>query len=312
MRTSTRFALSISLAGALLVGCGGSQPMTGALGAMNESRDSLPYHKTFRYTGAEQSFNVPAGVTQLTIVALGTRGAGARSGAHGGRVYAVIPVTPGEQLAVFVGAEGSGTSGGFNGGGSAGGSAYDCYCPGYGGGGASDIRQGGDKLGDRVLVVGGGGGEGGKGNDYSTHGGAGGKAGGAFGDAGQAGQRGVGGDGGAGGTQQHGGFGGAGAPGGSFSCAGASGDTGSRVQCGDGGAGCDAAYYDYGGGGGGGGGGYHGGGGGGGGSGCFYCGTPGGGGGGGSSYVEPSAIKFRTWSGWNSAKGNGLVVFSWQ
>ena len=40
------------------------------------------------------------------VVALGARGAGAGAGAHGGRVYAIIPVTPGEQFAVFVGGEG--------------------------------------------------------------------------------------------------------------------------------------------------------------------------------------------------------------
>lgn len=312
MRTLGCFALSIGFAAALLVGCGGPQTAITTTGTANADSDSLPYQKTFHYTGSQQSFEVPEGVTQLTVVALGARGAGAHEGAKGGRVYAVIPVTPGEQLAVFVGGEGSETSGGFNEGGDAGGSAYECYCPGYGGGGASDIRQGGDKLRDRVLVVGGGGGEGGKGNDYSTHGGAGGKGGGASGDAGQAGQRGAGGGGGAGGAQHHGGSGGVGAAGGSFSCAGTSGDAGSAVEAGDGGAGCSGIGYSYGGGGGGGGGGYYGGGGGGGGSGCFYCGTPGGGGGGGSSFVESSAIKFRAWSGWKSATSNGLVVFSWQ
>ena len=244
MRNLARVALSIGPA-ALFAACGGSPSLIGAPGATSEVGDSLPYHETFHYTGSEQSFTVPAGVTQLTVVALGARGGGTEARAHGGRVYAVIPVTPGERLAVFVGGEGSRTSGGFNGGGNAGGSAYDCYCLGYGGGGASDIRQGGDKLRDRVLVVGGGGGGGGKGNDYSTHGGTGGKGGGSSGLAGEPGQRGAGGGGGGGG------------------------------------------------------------------SGCFYCGTPGGGGGGGSSYVESSAIKFRTWSGWNSAKDSGLVVFSW-
>ena len=43
-----------------------------------------------------------------------------------------------------------------------------------------------------------------------------------------------------------------------------------------------------------------------------YCLGYGGGGGGGSSYVEPSAISFKMWSGWRNATGNGLVVISWQ
>ena len=101
--------------------------------------------QTFSYTGSEQSFDVPARVTQLTVVALGASGVGADSGSKGGRVYAVIPVTPGERLAVFVGGEGSGTSGGFNGGGN-GGDGGSYYSNAYGGGGASDVRRGRRKL----------------------------------------------------------------------------------------------------------------------------------------------------------------------
>jgi hypothetical protein len=306
----SRYVLAVYATVPMLTACGGGAGSS-AMPAVSGAANSLPYHKTFSYTGQRKTFTVPAAVNWLSVVALGARGAGT-DGANGGRIFAVIPVTPGERLAVFVGGKGSGMSGGFNGGGNAGGSAYECYCPGYGGGGASDIRRGGDKLRDRVLVVGGGGGEGGKGNDYSTHGGAGGKGGAASGEAGSPGQGGAGGGGGGGATQRRGGSGGGGAQGGSLSCSGASGDVGSRGQGGEGGAGCSGIGYSYGGGGGGGGGGYYGAGGAGGGSGCFYCGTPGGGGGGGSSYIEPSAKRFRGWQGWKSKTGNGLVVFSWQ
>jgi hypothetical protein len=76
--------------------------------------------------GLEQSFKVPAGVTQVTIAAGGASGAAgfgyyygsyAAPGGLGGRVKATIPVTPKERLAIFVG--GSGSDGGFNGGGKA-------------------------------------------------------------------------------------------------------------------------------------------------------------------------------------------------
>src|SRR5579871_5070362 len=86
-----RVALSGFMAVALLAGCGGSQ----ALPVVTKTGDSfdgaaLPYHKTFRYTGSRQSFIVPAGVTQLTVVARGGSGGRptyytTRSG-RGGRV----------------------------------------------------------------------------------------------------------------------------------------------------------------------------------------------------------------------------------
>jgi len=304
-------ALSAYAAAALLAGCGGSQTPIGAPAA--SAVNATSGRQRFNYTGQRQTFTVPVDVKWLSVVALGARGAGTDS-SNGGRVYAVIPVTPGERLAVFVGGEGSEMSGGFNGGGNGGGAAYDCYCHGYGGGGASDIRRRGDKLRDRVLVVGGGGGQGGRGTNSAYPGGAGGEGGASIGGAGDAGGNDYAGGGGAGGKQHRGGSGGsAGVAAGSFDCGGASGDAGSRGQGGDGGAGCsgDNGYSFYGAGGGGAGGGYYGAGGGGGGSGCNYCGQPGGGGGGGSSYIEPSAKRFQTWQGWKKAAGNGVVVLSW-
>jgi hypothetical protein len=130
----------------------------------------------FKYTGAVQHFNVPSGVTALTIVA---RGGGTPSGkfpssgpyytgSNGGVVRATIPVQSGERLAVFVGGRGAlglngaGGAGGFNGGGAGGQGISGSYAidGGVGGGGASDIREGGDHLKDRVVVAGGGGGPG--------------------------------------------------------------------------------------------------------------------------------------------------------
>jgi hypothetical protein len=112
-RELSRFALCACVATAVLVGCGGRAsngvvPISGA-------PDSLPNHRPFYYTGRAQYFTVPAGVTQISVVARCAKGAG-KPIADGGRVHAVIPVTPRERLAVLVGGDASGTTGGFNGG----------------------------------------------------------------------------------------------------------------------------------------------------------------------------------------------------
>jgi hypothetical protein len=292
---------------------------------LSGSTKSLPYHKTFHYTGAEQSFKVPNGMRSITVVALGAAGdggSGSTSGHHfenygrGGRVYAIVPVRSGETLYAFVGGRGEGSyegGNGFNGGGR-GGEYPNCkygLCYGFGGGGASDVRRGGDKLRDRILVAGGGGGAGTA--RVGTFGGGGGGLTGGNGQ-GETSSRPAG-SGGSGGSQRAGGFGGVGGGNGSYG----SGGSGGKGHAGSGGNGGQAGYnpygyYLYGGAGGGGGGGYYGGGGGGGGA---PPGADGGegigaGGGGGSSFVESAAKKWRFWRGWKTATGDGLVVFSWR
>ncbi len=77
---------------------------------------------TFNYTGAAQSFTVPAGVLSLTIDARGGQG-GVSSGFTGGlgaRMEGTFAVTPGQVLTVVVGAQGvrsynSGSGGGGSG-----------------------------------------------------------------------------------------------------------------------------------------------------------------------------------------------------
>jgi hypothetical protein len=316
-----RFALSICATSALLSGCGGNTASVVAI-PPNVSGGTLPHHHTFNYTGAEQSFLVPNGVSKITVVARGAAGAGysskARCGYHecfgrGGRVYAIIPVRAGERLYVFVGGQGS-TTGGFNGGGNPG--TGPSQTGGYGGGGASDVREGGEKLHDRVLVAGGGGGQGS--SNYYYDNAFGGKGGGSIGGAGDGlcFSSAYSGCGGAGGTQSQGGAGGAGGKGAGPE-AGAPGNPGALRRGGNGGNGGynpSPSGPNEGGGGGGGGGGYYGGGGGGGGGAAFgsLYGSPGGGGGGGSSYIEPKASKFQSWQGWYRANANGLVVFSWK
>jgi hypothetical protein len=309
----SRCAFSISLAAALLCACGGSSlpirasdSLTGNAGASG--------NKTFKYTGKKQEFVVPSGVTQLTVVARGAEGGGfayypsSNTPGLGGRVYAVIGVHPGEKLYVFVG--GSGLHGGFNGGG-AGGSSGSKHATANPGGGASDVRMGGDTLQDRIIVAAGGGGAGVALYTYGTS--YGGKGGGLTGQSG-GGSGSHSGGGGGGGTPSAGGSGGAG--GGSSGTYEYPGEPGATGTSGHGGAGGNSTSGLYAGGGGGGGGGYYGGGGGGGGGFFIYSrhyeSSEGGGGGGGSSYVEANAITSHTWTGWKKANSDGQVVFSWK
>jgi hypothetical protein len=264
MKSNAAFCYALTVtAVAMLAGCGGSQAPIGAPYTSSGAREALPHHHKFDYTGAKQLFRVPVGVTSITVVALGAAGGATGSyygteGGAGGRVHAVIPVYRGEKLYVFVGGIGFVKSdtgyGGFNGGGDAG---PDWF--GFGGGGASDIRQRGAKLSDRILVAGGGGGDGG-----FSFGGAGGAGGGLVGGPGGSEPSGA--DGGGGGSQSFGGTGGAGG-GGTGYLHGYSGESG---KLGDGGKGGNGGIWTssyFGGSGGGGGGGYYGGGGGGGGDG---------------------------------------------
>jgi hypothetical protein len=307
-----RYALRVSVAVAMLAGCGGNT--SNGVVPISAFPEHLPYHKDFFYTGKAQEFKVPAGVTQLNVIALGAHGdynSEGGSAALGGRVHAVIPVTPGEMLVVYVGGNASGRIGGFNGGADGGTANYSAY--GYGGGGASDVRRYPGSVSARILVAGGGGGA--AGGVYFRSGlgpPAGGKGGGVIGGAGRSNN--YGGAGGGGGGRQS--SGGGGGPAGE-DCSGYLGGPGSAGTLGLGGSGGGGTLSGYyaGAGGGGGGGGYYGGGGGG--TGCrdqdssdYFA--NGGGGGGGSSYAERSATDVRFWRGWKESAHNGLVVLSWQ
>ena len=117
---------------------------------------------SFIYTGAAQSFTVPTGVSQMNVTAAGAQGGTCggtdNTGGSGAWAIASIPTTPGETLSLYVGGQGKctgGAPGGFNGGGAGG--IMESY-PSASGGGASDVRQGGTGLGNRVLIAAGGGG----------------------------------------------------------------------------------------------------------------------------------------------------------
>ena len=81
--------------------------------------------QTFSYTGSEQTWTVPSGVSSITVDVKGAQGGNqtspSASGGNGGRAQATISVTAGATIYVYVGGAGTtvkvATSGGFNGGG---------------------------------------------------------------------------------------------------------------------------------------------------------------------------------------------------
>jgi Glycine rich protein len=196
-----------------------------ALGLLAGAGSALAEEAKFSYTGNEQQFKVPAGVTSIEVTAIGASGGMGDNGSAGGRgaiVTGDLSVKKGETLYVLVGGVGptggfAPTGGGFNGGGGS-------EVAGGGGGGASDVRTSsigaepspGDKasLESRLIVAAGGGG-GSSPEIAQTAPGAKQCNGGRAGDAGEAGEAGQncgfppGGGGGAGGASE-GGAGGAG------------------------------------------------------------------------------------------------------
>jgi hypothetical protein len=104
---------------------------------------------TLAYTGAVQSYTIPAGVTSVTLECWG--GGDPTYAGKGGYSKGTLIAAPGTVLQVYVGGWSSGGTGGWNGGGDGAGG-------GGGGGGGTDVRVGGITLANRVIVAGGGGG----------------------------------------------------------------------------------------------------------------------------------------------------------
>ncbi len=198
-----RSIFGVLVAATLLAACAGSQSIPVTAPVAGPDGSALKAHmRTFSFTGAQQTFKVPKGVKSIAVDAYGggtesSLPRGKAEHAFGGRTQATLPVTPRETLYVFVG--GDGTSG-FNGGGTSGGSECFVADPGFGGG-ASDVREHGNGLGNRILIAGGGGGNEGERGGYG---------GGLIGGTGGGGNVGKSGHGGTGGTQSAGGAGGAG------------------------------------------------------------------------------------------------------
>ncbi|HEX8828286.1 MAG TPA: hypothetical protein VF778_09245, partial [Xanthobacteraceae bacterium] len=121
------------LSAALLAACGGGSALSPSAPALPDAPYPLTSARTYGFTGREQRFIVPAGVTQVVIMASGASGAtcsgtpscvGFAGSGSGGLVKAAIAVTAGETLRVYVGGQN-----GFNGGGAAGkGGKCQFYC----------------------------------------------------------------------------------------------------------------------------------------------------------------------------------------
>jgi hypothetical protein len=260
-----------------------------------------PIISTFTYTGAEQTWTVPSGVTSALIKAWGAGGGSdsngsGRYGAGGGFAYGTVTLTPSTSMKIIVGQGGHiGAHGGSGGGGG-----------GYSGFFNTSVSQ------NNALLIAGAGGGAGDNNDGGVGGGTNGTAGGGALSGG-------------GGTQSAGGVNGN-SKGTSYSDIKPT--AGSALQGGDGGADLGAGNgftaYAFGGGGrgghepggsqggGGGGGGYFGGGGG---DADHFGqntgGTGGHGGGGGSSYYNPTYVSNATLTSGSTTNSGGQADTNW-
>jgi hypothetical protein len=121
--------------------------------------------EAFSSTGADQTWTVPSGVTEVQVYVRGAAGGSDvynhGAGGKGAYVSAVLNVTPGDTLTIVAGSKGGSGAGGMNVAVYGGGGTYSANVTfTASGGGASDIRIGGSTLDKRVVVAGGGGGSG--------------------------------------------------------------------------------------------------------------------------------------------------------
>jgi hypothetical protein len=107
----------------------------------------------YAYTGGQQTFTVPAGVTQVSIMVWGAQGGSSfNNGGKGGYATGTLAVTPGQTITIVVGGQPAfnNTSGYHTGGWPDGGQGW---YNGQSGGGSSYVVYG-----SKVIVAGGGGG----------------------------------------------------------------------------------------------------------------------------------------------------------
>ncbi len=242
--------------------------------------------QTFNYTGGTTiNWTVPAGVTSITINALGAQGGtgAGDAGGKGGSATGTLSVSQGTTYYIVVGGQSTSTAGGLPGGGNAGDAAGGDDCNSgqtCGGGGYTGFFSSATLTqANAILIAGGGGGSSGCTANSNGHGGA---------LTGGTGQNCGGGNGGTGGSQSSGGTAGTGNE--------ASGTGGSALQGGNGGTGGGSLPYLRSGAGGGGG--YYGGGG------AGSSNNSGGGtGGGGSAFMSSLLAATSTASGVNATSG---------
>jgi len=160
---------------------------------------NAPVSTTYSYTGSNQTFTVPTGLTSFVVDIMGAGGGsqgGSGSGGTGGRTQGTRTASAGQSYIVIVGERGKTTSSGSSFGG--GGSYTSGHGNGGGGGGLSGIFLTSYTHGNSVAIAGGGGG-GAFGGNAGGHGG---------GSSGNGGSHGAG-----GGSQSSGGSGGGGSSG---------------------------------------------------------------------------------------------------
>ncbi len=181
--------------GAAIAATASTAALFAATGAASAATSSCAPDGTctvsFAYTGAPESWTVPANVTSLTVTIAGASGGNAENGAAGGgpggQFTTTIPVQPGQVLSVAVGGRGAdgqdfhtgpkgsspGGAGGYGGGGNGASAATNSvHITGGGGGGGSFLTAVSGATQTLLATAGGGGASGG-----SAAGGAGGAGG---------------------------------------------------------------------------------------------------------------------------------------
>ena len=109
--------------------------MTGIMQSFATASTSSHGTATFSYTGTDQTWTVPSGITKITVTVKGASGGNTSSavGGAGASVTTTVSVTPGDTLRLVVGSKGGdGALGGTS----------NTTCP-YGGGGAGGRGSGG-------------------------------------------------------------------------------------------------------------------------------------------------------------------------
>lgn len=145
--------------------------MTGIIQAVITASTSTHGTATFSYTGSDQAWTVPSGITKITVTIKGAAGGNSSTatGGNGASIITTISVTPGDTLRLLVGAKGGdGVSGGtsnttcpYGGGGSGGrGSGGSAYSGGAGGGYSGIFKNNSISLANALVIAGGGGGAG--------------------------------------------------------------------------------------------------------------------------------------------------------
>lgn len=112
---------------------------------------------TFNYTGAQQFWTVPAGVTKIGVELYGAQGGGTNAG-RGGRVTSQLTVTQGSSLIIVIGGQPTNANAVYGGGGVGGSNSATTTRNGFAGGGLSGIYLTSISQVNALAIAGGGGG----------------------------------------------------------------------------------------------------------------------------------------------------------